>query len=346
MTAAVMPEARSVGAAPPSGQGLEAIESGAPASDARAFRRCLGQFATGVTVVTAASGEHLAGMTANSFSALSLDPPLVLWSIRRESVSLPVFTDASHYAVNVLAADQVPLSNLFASPGAQKFESASWTPGRGGAPLIDGAVAHFQCRLDRTIEAGDHVILIGEVEQYARFPGDPLLFTQGRYALSQEHPGVQPPAASPPSGPPDAGEGGLLRLLHYASYQMSSAFDSERRVEGVSVAQRRIAGWLRTRARDLDEIHRLAYLGERDARDTVDAMLERGELTRDQGGVLALTEIGRKNADAMAVRSAAFEASLLEGLPATDLAAARRVLTTLGARAFHRATAHASKEKQ
>src|SRR6476660_5707799 len=120
-------------------------EEGDPRDDQRGFRRALGQFATGVGVMTARSGDRLAGVTANSFSSVSLDPPLVLWSLELRALSLPVFREASHFAVNVLAADQVPLSTRFARSSADKFASAEWRPGRSGVPLLTGVAAQFEC---------------------------------------------------------------------------------------------------------------------------------------------------------------------------------------------------------
>src|SRR5690606_12602511 len=104
----------------------------------------------------------------NSFSALSLDPPLILWSIRRESGSLPVFREASHFAVNVLAAHQVELSNLFSKSDSDKFGLSEWTPGQGGAPLLGGTIAQLECSLEEILEGGDHLIIVGRVQRYAR----------------------------------------------------------------------------------------------------------------------------------------------------------------------------------
>jgi len=309
------------------------IEAGNPVDDGRAFRRCLGQFATGVTVMTAQQGDRRVGMSVNSFAALSLDPPLVLWSIRRESASLPVFREAGHFAVNVLAADQVELSNLFAKPGDEKFSAVRWLPGRLGAPLIEGAIASMECRLTQIHEGGDHFILVGQVEHYARHSGEPLLFAQGRYAVPQEHPDlVEVSTGTAPSAtacPQDATEGSLLRLLHYSSNLMSARFDEHREAEGLTVAQFRVYSWLRTQARTLEQLRQLAYLGGRDADDTVADLLERGHMVQDATGLLSLTALGRERADASARRVLAFEAGLLYGISQADIATARRVLGAL-----------------
>ena len=317
------------------------IEEGNPTEDSRAFRRCLGQFTTGVTVITARHGEQMVGMSVNSFSALSLEPPLVLWSIRRESGSLPVFRQASHFAINVLAADQVGVSSLFASPKEDKFAQSRWALGRCGAPLLEGTIAHMECRLEQVLEGGDHLILIGRVERYARFVGEPLLFTQGRYAITQEHPGAEQAAPQPvvrPECPEDAVDGSLLRLLHYTSNQMSSCFDAHRLIEGLTVAQFRFYGWLRTHSRTLEQLKQLAYLGSRDADDTVATLTEKGHLRKDDAGVLQLTAAGRERAEAIARRVAAFESELFQGLSPEDLATTRRVLGALAQRTTQAAT--------
>lgn len=311
------------------------IEEGDPTEDSRAFRRCLGQFTTGVTVITAQHADQTVGMSVNSFSALSLDPPLVLWSIRRESGSLPTFRAASHFAVNVLAANQVETSNLFASSKEDKFGQSRWSRGRFGSPLLEGTIASMECRLEQILDGGDHLILVGRVEHYARFVGDPLLFTQGRYAITQEHPGAEqqtPPQALKRECPDDAMDGSLLRLLHYTSNQMSSCFDAHRMIEGLTVAQFRFYGWLRTQARSIDQVKQLAYLGSRDADDTVKNLTDRGHLIQEDSGLLKLTPAGRERADAIASRVAVFEAELLQGLSEEDLAITRRVLGALAQR--------------
>ncbi|WP_030803027.1 styrene monooxygenase/indole monooxygenase family protein [Streptomyces sp. NRRL F-2799] len=157
--------------------------------DGRELRRALGQYATGVTVVTARAPDgRNVGMTANSFTSVSLDPPLVLWCPGKNSPSLPDFTDASHFAVHVLAADQHHLSRQFATPADDKFRGTPTTPGIAGTPLLDGAVARFQCRTVQRVDAGDHIIFLGEVEEYEADGGAPLVFHSGYYHVATKHP--------------------------------------------------------------------------------------------------------------------------------------------------------------
>lgn len=148
---------------------------------ANELRGALGRFATGVAIVTTHASSGPVGLTINSFSSVSLDPPLVLWSLRKDSSSLAEFAQATHYAINVLAVEQEALAKQFASKIQNKFDGVRCEPGISGAPVLSGCLAQFECRLAQSIECGDHIILIGEVEQ-ARF-GDaqPLLFYAGSF---------------------------------------------------------------------------------------------------------------------------------------------------------------------
>jgi len=146
------------------------------------LRRALGRFVTGVTIVTCRDEQGLPiGLTANSFNALSLDPPLVLWSLRQASSTISAFTSASHFAINVLAAEQVDLSRRFARPSSAKFDAGEWTDGQGGAPLLAGCVAVFECRRHSHHPAGDHVLFIGEVERLGGSAATPLVYHAGHY---------------------------------------------------------------------------------------------------------------------------------------------------------------------
>ena len=150
--------------------------------DPREFRNALGSFATGVTIVTTttADGRNV-GLTCNSFASVSLNPPLVLWSLVTHSVNLAAFQEASHFAVNVLGREQGELAMQFARSAEDKFVGVSWTPGLGGAPILAGCVAHFQCRAADRYYGGDHVIFLGAVEAFAHVPDAPLLFSRGKF---------------------------------------------------------------------------------------------------------------------------------------------------------------------
>src|SRR5437763_3210647 len=137
-----------------------------PSFSPREFRAALGMFATGVTIVTARGDDgQVIGLTANSFNSVSLTQPLVLWSLARAAASLAVFSAGSHYAINVLAADQKALAERFAARGGDRWTGVQFDTGAGGAPLLHGAAATFECFNRSRYEEGDHVIFIGEVER-------------------------------------------------------------------------------------------------------------------------------------------------------------------------------------
>lgn len=152
--------------------------------DARSFRDALGEFATGVAVVTArgADGQPV-GVTINSFASVSLEPPLVLWSLGLQSPSLAVFESCSHYAVNVLAADQTEFSQRFAQSQSDKFAGIELQTGAGGVQLLPGCSAWFECRNEMRYPGGDHIILVGHVESFHREEKPPLIFHGGRYRV-------------------------------------------------------------------------------------------------------------------------------------------------------------------
>jgi flavin reductase (DIM6/NTAB) family NADH-FMN oxidoreductase RutF len=155
-----------------------------PNFDSAALRQALGQFATGVTVITtrAPSGQ-LIGITASSFNSVSLNPPLVLWSLAHRSASMPVFRDNSHYVINVLAASQIDLCKRFATVKGNRFEGVSHAAGASGMPVLDGAIAWFECHNRSRYDEGDHVIFVGEVERCGVHPDGaaPLVFHGGAF---------------------------------------------------------------------------------------------------------------------------------------------------------------------
>ena len=159
--------------------------------DSRALRNALGRFATGVAVVTAIDPDgHPIGLTINSFSAVSLEPALVLWCLDNNSHSLAAFRKASHHAISILSADQENLSNRFATWPTDRFAGLPWHAGLGGAPLFPGCCASFELVNETAHAGGDHTIFIGRVERFAETPDlAPLLFHAGRYgrlAANQE----------------------------------------------------------------------------------------------------------------------------------------------------------------
>jgi flavin reductase (DIM6/NTAB) family NADH-FMN oxidoreductase RutF len=164
------------------------VESGAQEFSGADFRKVLGTFATGVTVITTGGTDEPYGMTANAFSSLSLDPPLVLVCVMSGTAGSESITRNGVFAVNILSADQEALSRYFASRdrprGEAAFREVSHRKGATGAPIIDGTAGHLDCRLTASHEAGDHIIFIGEVLGLdASDDATPLLFHGGQYCL-------------------------------------------------------------------------------------------------------------------------------------------------------------------
>lgn len=209
-----------------------------PAFDTLSFRDALGHFATGVTIITAMGRDGTpVGVTVNSFNSASLDPPLVLWSLNRSSGTLPVFSEAGSFVVHILSAEQIELSNRFARPADDKFDGIEFGEGLGGAPLLAGCAARFECRTMYQYEGGDHIIFVGEVQRFDQSGGATLLFHKGRYALSAEQRKVE-----------SAGEGADPRggfiddYLAYLLIDASRAFLSRFR-DCVHAAGLDLPGW-------------------------------------------------------------------------------------------------------
>jgi 3-hydroxy-9,10-secoandrosta-1,3,5(10)-triene-9,17-dione monooxygenase reductase component len=149
--------------------------------DAASFRSVLGHFATGITVITAMDGDEPVGIAANSFTSVSLDPPLVLFCAAKSSSTWPRIHRAGHFTVNVLDEHQEEISQLFAERGADRFGRISWRIGSQG-PILDDVHAFLDCTIDAEHDAGDHIIVVGRVQKLGlTADAGPLLFYQGRY---------------------------------------------------------------------------------------------------------------------------------------------------------------------
>lgn len=158
---------------------------GGVAAEAACLRQALRRFATGVTIVTAMRNDGVpVGLTVNSFSSVSLDPPLVLWNLARTSPNLETFQLAEHFAINLLSHDQVELARRFAAPHADRFASLTWQEGLGGAPVIDGSAAVFECSRFAEYPGGDHVIFLGRVDRLTTATHTPLVFFDGGFCAA------------------------------------------------------------------------------------------------------------------------------------------------------------------
>jgi flavin reductase (DIM6/NTAB) family NADH-FMN oxidoreductase RutF len=307
------------------GQNTNTIKSG----KIPAFRRALGQFATGVTVVTTSADDQLVGMVVNSFSAVSLDPPLVLWSIRKESKSGPSFLENGHFGISILAEDQMEVSAVFGRPQPDQFSQVGWTAGGRGAPLMVGAIAHLECVNEAVLDGGDHHILVGRVERFARFEGAPLLFAQGQYGVAESHPALTDAPSLPAAPSRDPSEDMLfVSLLKATDQHMSALFQEYRHEVGVTVATGRVLNRLSVGSCTQETLEQDTFLGE-NAVETALSDLERiGQVSR-AGETWALTEPGRRVQADLRRSAAQFTAQQLQGIPDKDVAAAERVLGAL-----------------
>ncbi|CAB3806978.1 flavin reductase [Paraburkholderia fynbosensis] len=302
-----------------------------PESDLRAFRRCLGQFATGITVVTAETPAGRVGNTANSFSSISLDPPLIAWALGKTSRSYNAFREAKHFSVNVLGSDQIAISQAFSSGDEDKFKSISWLPGHNGAPRVMGAIAVLECETEALYECGDHILLIGRVARYARSNGKPLLYVQGYYGIAEPHPDLKPRETRPSLEDSSQESYSLATLIFRVHHELSARFDKYRQAQGVTVSHARVLVSLRnkqhkTAAQIIDEM----YLPRPDAMDAIGDLLNRGLITK-KGTVeeFALTDAGEKLQLTLHERLREFDSTQTEEISPEELHSARKVLFAL-----------------
>lgn len=312
----------------------QATVSGAPSDDPREFRRSLGEFCTGVAVITATHEGIVYGMTSNSFAAVSLDPALVLWSIRRESTSFDAFTRCSHFAVNILAEGQVELSNRFSKSGPEKFEGVDWMEGEGGAPIFKGTAASFECRSYQALDGGDHVILLGQVLRHNRDNRQPLLFSKGRYAVPVDHPDTRVFAAPDTAAPVAGGSGPqLLSLMLVRAYSaVGSRLEAGRRTAGLglSLMQARLMKAVQMFPnRRLDELLPELLLDAEAAQNALDSTIELGLLGSSPDGRIMLSDAGQARLLALLDHAKVSEDYLYRNVSQEDLLTTHRVLAQI-----------------
>ncbi|APC19628.1 flavin oxidoreductase (plasmid) [Pseudomonas frederiksbergensis] len=269
--------------------------------DPRAFRRALGNFATGVTIMTAAIGSRQVGVTANSFNSVSLDPALILWSIDKRSTSYDVFNDASHFAVNILAADQIDLSNQFARPRDDKFAGVTWEEGAGGAPLLSDCAARFQCQMYQQVDGGDHWILIGKVVAFDDFGRSPLLYHQGAYSSVLPHPRL---TSRPEDAQKSAFEGRLSHNLYYLMTQAVRSYQADYQPlqlsSGLRTSEARMLMVLESdEGLDMNGLQREVAMPMREIEQSVDILKRKGLVEDRLAGYFGLTVEGVKQTEAL-----------------------------------------------
>jgi len=304
--------------------------SGDPSEDTRAFRRALGQFATGVTVMTTEVEGKKAGVTANSFSSLSLDPPLILWSIARTSRSFPIFASATHFAVSILGANQVDVSQAFASSSENKFENVPWREGLSGVPVVEGAIATLECSTETTYDGGDHIIMVGRVERYTYTEGDVLLYVQGRYGVADEHPLLKVNPDQQVEEVVEREDLSLPTLLYFAHHALSAQFETYRLQHGIRRAESRVIFTLETEGPLSPlEITRRSYLVERATREALDTLVSKGLVAEQGNGIYALTPMGAELGRRLGQARREFERSITASMSSEDERKIKEVLHKL-----------------
>lgn len=273
------------------------------AFDTRAFRSALGTFATGVTIVTTQAEGLIPldiGITANSFNSVSLDPPMILWSLARKALSLPAFLHNPHFAVHILAMDQDELSQRFATQGAEKFAGLDVERGAGGIPLLAGCAARFQCRTAFKYEGGDHIIFVGEVLSFDTGQKSPLLYHAGRYAVAVGK-SVENELTDLWSSEPDSSfsRDFLIYLLGRAHFQMYQGLRAELERHAINEQEWFVLSLLGVRDnRSIAELDRLLWLtGTRVTYERIAGLAAAGLVTlhggHDPGSIVRLSERGR-----------------------------------------------------
>lgn len=287
--------------------------------DAKDFRRALSQFPTGVTVITTTDAEgNPVGVTASSFNSVSMEPTLVLWSIDKGANSFKTFEKAEHFAVNVLASDQVSTSNNFASRGQDKFANTQYSLGLGNAPIFDHHAAQFECKTWAVYEGGDHMILVGEVIKYRSNDSvEPLVFSRGSYAVAAQHPEMVK-SSTPDSNDNDADfvNDYLLYLLREA-YQRFSAnlYPKLNKQCNVTPEEWRIlARMVNASSIEISKLTDMVMQPDINLRETADRMVTKGLIEYQDKDTLKVTVIGQTIAKEMKEIALREEKALLDQL--------------------------------
>lgn len=303
--------------------------------DPQAFRAALGTFTTGVTIITTRTADGApVGITANSFNSVSLNPPLVLWSLAKTARSLPVFEEGLHWNVHVLSAGQEALSGSFATQGSDKFAGLALDPGISTAPLLPGCTARFQCRTAFRYDGGDHVIFVGEVLAYDRSELPPLVYQAGQYAIAARKPRQEVRLGATP--PPECSytEDLLGYLLGRAHYQMLHALRQLLASHALDEPAFFILSTLSVRDRlSLDELNAIiGYTGFVVTVAQLDALEAQRFIAREDDGDMlrfVLTADGREASLRQIAHAKAVEEDLADTLGAGDVMALKLLLKRL-----------------
>jgi 3-hydroxy-9,10-secoandrosta-1,3,5(10)-triene-9,17-dione monooxygenase reductase component len=266
--------------------------------DPTELRKVLGTFATGVTVITTRAPDGTAvGLTANSFNSVSLNPPMVLWSLAKTARSRSAFEAAQHWAVHILAADQEELANRFATRGTDKFAGLIIDQGTGEVPLLHGCAARLQCRTSFLYEGGDHIIFVGEVLAVDHTDNTPLVFHAGAYAVATRKVyGAQTGSDKDAGGTESFGEDFLDYLLPRAHYQIYGRIREHHEKLGLSDADYFVlVSLIATDGRSRSEIDSMFSLtGHHVTAQTIAGLVARGLVHQEADERLLLTAGGRR----------------------------------------------------
>lgn len=265
--------------------------------DSKAFRRALGNFATGVTIMTAqnANGDKV-GVTANSFNSVSLEPPLVLWSIDKRSSSYAVFEEATHFAVNILSADQIDLSNKFARSKDDKYANVDFDLGAGNAPIFKECSAVFECERYAILEGGDHWIILGRVVNFQDNGRSPLLYHQGAYSSVLPHPSLNAKAESPAEIFPGRLYDNMYYLLTQAVRAYTNDYQPKQLASGFRTSEARMLLVLESKtATSKNDLQREVAMPIREIEQASEILVRKGLLV-DTGHSYELTEQGAQSA--------------------------------------------------
>ena len=289
---------------------------------ARLFRTALGSFATGVTIITTRSPDGTdVGVTANSFNSVSLDPPMVLWSLAKTSTSYDAFMAADSFAVHILAMDQEALSGRFAKSNTDKFDGLTVERGQGGIPLLPGCAARFQCRAAYRHEGGDHIILVGEVEEFDHDGHAPLAFHGGRYGMFIRNDAPSPLEDTAPRAL-------LADLLASAEDGLARRIDGDVAAFGLAPHEFDLLRLLAAGPRRLEELEELAGpSGEIETVALVEDLAARGLISPPANGTVVIATAGEDAVAAVTAQIGKSEASALEGMTPHEAALLRRLLT-------------------
>ncbi|WP_415768966.1 flavin reductase [Pseudomonas sp. LB3P38] len=281
--------------------------------DPREFRNALGTFTTGVTIITASAPDGTpVGITANSFNSVSLDPPMVLWSLAKSSRNLEAFEASEFWAVHILSAEQEALSNRFAKSGEDKFSGVDIDLGLGGVPLLNGCCTRMQCKTSFMYEGGDHIIFVGEVIEFDHQPVAPLVFQAGKYAVATRKSATlsMAPGADVDSSFSEDFIGYLLARAHFQFY---SQIRQHALSYGLNDTEYFFLSVLSVKdGRSLEKLNSLfSYTGFEANEQVLQGLRDKGFVRLD-GTTCYLTEVGRDSTLRIIAAAKALEADVLD----------------------------------